>query len=87
MANDKKYTRRYIKEADNANFYALYTYPDDEHLVYCGASTELHVLGLFHFYSCMSRGCGSVIVNGKRYIVHKWKLKDLNKLEDIDNAN
>ena len=87
MAKDKKFTRRYIKEADNANLYALYTYPDDEHLVYCGTSTELQELGLFHFYSSMSRGCGSVIVNGKRYIVHKWKLKDLDKLEVIDNGN
>ena len=87
MAKDKKYTRRYIKEACNANLYALYTYPDDEHLVYCGTSTELQELGLFHFYSSISRGCDSVIVKGKRYIVHKWKLKDLDKLEDIDNGN
>lgn len=87
MANVKKYKRRYIKEACNANLYALYTYPDDEHLVYCGTSTELQELGLFHFYSSISRGCDSVIVNGKRYIVHKWKFKDLDKLEDIDNGN
>lgn len=87
MANVNKYKRRYIKEACNANLYALYTYPDDEHLVYCGTSTELQELGLFHFYSSISRGCDSVIVNGKRYIVHKWKLKDLDKLEDIDNGN
>ena len=87
MANVKKYKRRYIKEACNANLYALYTYPDDEHLVYCGTSTELQELGLFHFYSSISRGCDSVIVNGKRYIVHKWKLKDLDKMEDIDNGN
>ena len=87
MASVKKYKRRYIKEACNANLYALYTYPDDEHLVYCGTSTELQELGLFHFYSSISRGWDSVIVNGKRYIVHKWKLKDLDKLEDIDNGN
>ena len=87
MANDKKYKRRYIKEAPNANLYALYTYPDDENLVYCGTSTELQELGLFHFYSSISRGCDSVIVNGKRYIVHKWKMRDLDKLEDIDNGN
>lgn len=87
MANVKKYKRRYIKEACNANLYALYTYPDDEHLVYCGTSTELQELGLFHFYSSISRGCDSVIVNGKRYIVHKWKMKDLDKMEDIDNGN
>ena len=87
MAKDKTCKRRYIKEACNANLYALYTYPDDEHLVYCGTSTELQELGLFHFYSSISRGCDSVIVNGKRYIVHKWKLKDLDKLEDIDNGN
>ena len=87
MASGKKHKRRYIKEAPNANLYALYTYPDDEHLVYCGTSTELQELGLFHFYSSISRGCDSVIVNGKRYIVHKWKMRDLNKLEDIDNGN
>lgn len=87
MASVKKYKRRYIKEACNANLYALYTYPDDERLVYCGTSTELNELGLFHFYSSISRGCDSVIANGKRYIVHKWKLKDLDKLEDIDNGN
>lgn len=87
MASDKTYKRRFIKEACNANLYALYTYPDDEHLVYCGTSTELQELGLFHFYSSISRGCDSVIVNGKRYIVHKWKMKDLDKMEDIDNGN
>lgn len=85
MAKDKTYKRRYIKEAPNANLYALYTYPDDEHLVYCGTSTELQELGLFHFYSSISRGCESVIVNGKRYIVHKWKMKDLEKLDKLED--
>ena len=87
MAKDKTFKRRYIKEEPNANLYALYTYPDDEHLVYCGTSTELQELGLFHFYSSISRGCDSVIVNGKRYIVHKWKMRELDKLEAKDNGN
>lgn len=90
MASDKTYKRRYIKEACNANLYALYTYPDDEHLVYCGTSTELQELGIFHFYSGDCRGCDSVIVNGNKYKLHVWKMKDLeklDKLEDIDNGN
>ena len=87
MANVKKLKRLYIKEAPNAYLYALYTFPDDERLVYCGTSTELNELGLFHFYSADARECESVYVKGGRYILHKWKISDLEKLEAIDNGN
>ena len=78
MANAEK-KQLYIKEQPrNLYLYALYDYPDDEHLAYCGTATELkEVLGNFHFYSSISRGLKSVYVNGKRYILHRWKIKDL----------
>lgn len=66
------------------NLYALYTYPDDEELVFCGTSTELKELGIFHFYSGDCRGCDSVIVNGTKYKLHVWKMKDLEKLEKLE---
>lgn len=82
MANDKK--RLYIKEQPFANLYALYTWPDDEELVFCGTSTELNELGIFHFYSSDCRGSDSVIVNGIKYKLHVWKMKDLEKLEKLE---
>lgn len=81
MAKDK---RIYIKEQPFMNLYALYTYPDDEELVFCGTSTELQELGIFHFYSGDCRGCDSVIVNGNKYKLHVWKMKDLEKFDKLE---
>lgn len=83
MAKDNK--RLYIKEQPFANLYALYTWPDDEELVFCGTSTELNELGIFHFYSSDCRGSDSVIVNGTKYKLHVWKMKDLEKLDKMED--
>ena len=78
MASAEKKQPDVAEKSRNAYFYALYDYPDDEHLAYCGTSTELkETLGTFHFYSSISRGLKSVYVGGKRYILHRWKIKDL----------
>ena len=78
MANVKKKQLYIETQPRNKYLYALYDYPDDEHLAYCGTSTELkETLGTFHFYSSISRGLKSVYVGGKRYILHRWKIKDL----------
>lgn len=78
MANAEK-KQLYIKEQSrNVYLYALYDYPDDEHLEFCGTATELkEILGKFHPYSSICRNCKSIIIGGKRYIVHRWKIKDL----------
>lgn len=78
MANVKK-KRLYIEEQPtNKYLYALYDFPDDEHLAYVGTATELkEVLGNFRPYSSISRKCESVFICGKRYILHRWKIKDL----------
>ena len=78
MANVKKKQLYIEAQPRNVYLYALYDWPDDEHLAYCGTSTELkEVLGEFHFYSSISRNLKSVYVGGKRYILHRWKIKDL----------
>ena len=77
MANVKK--KLYIEEKSRDIYlYALYDYPDDEELAYCGTATELkEVLGNFNPYSSVSRKCKSISIGGKRYIIHRWKIKDL----------
>ena len=77
MANAKK--KLYIDEQPRDLYlYALYDYPEDEHLVYCGTAKELkEVFGYFNPYSSVSRKCKSISIGGKRYIIHRWKLKDL----------
>ena len=87
MANAEK-KQLYIKEQPrNLYLYALYDYPDDEHLEFCGTATELkEVLGDFRPYSSICRNCKSVIICGKRYILHRWKIKDLEKLEEEENG-
>lgn len=78
MANDKK-KQLYIEEQPrNKYLYALYDFPNDEELAYCGTATELkEILGDFRPYSSISRKCESVFIGGKRYIIHRWKIKDL----------
>ena len=78
MANVKK-KQLYIKEQPiNKYLYALYDYPDDEHLAYCGTASELkEILGDFRPYSSISRNCKAIISSGKHYILHRWKMKDL----------
>ena len=78
MANAEK-KRLYIKEQPiNKYLYALYDYPDDERLAFCGTATELkEILGNFRPYSSISRNCKSIIISGKHYILHRWKIKDL----------
>ena len=78
MANAEK-KQLYIEEQPrNKYLYALYDYPDDEHLAYRGTATELkEVLGNFRPYSSICRNCKSVFIGGKRYILHRWKIKDL----------
>ena len=78
MANAEN-KQLYIEEKSrNAFLYALYDYPDDEQLAFCGTATELkEVLGDFSPYSSVSRGCKSILIGGKRYIIHRWKIKDL----------
>ena len=78
MANAEKKQLYIEPKPRNLYLYALYDFPEDEHLAYCGTATELkEVLGNFHFYSSISRGLKSVYVNGNRYILHRWKIKDL----------
>ena len=78
MANAKK-KQLYIEEKPRDLYlYALYDYPDDEELAYCGTATELkEVLGDFNPYSSISRKCKSISIKGKHYIIHRWKIKDL----------
>ena len=78
MANDKK-KQLYIKEQPiNKYLYALYDWPEDENLAYCGTATELkEVLGDFRPYSSICRKCRIMHIGGKRYILHRWKIKDL----------
>lgn len=78
MASVKK-KQLYIEEKPRDIYlYALYDFPEDEHLVFCGTATELkEVLGDFNPYSSVSRKCKSISIGGKRYILHRWKLKDL----------
>ena len=78
MANAEK-KQLYIKEQPiNKYLYALYDWPDDEHLEFCGTATELkEIFGDFRPYSSISRNCKSIIIGGKHYILHRWKIKDL----------
>lgn len=78
MANVKK-KQLYIEEQPRDIYlYALYNWPDDEHLAFCGTATELkEVFGEFNPYSSVSRKCKTFSIGGKRYILHRWKLKDL----------
>ena len=78
MANVKK-KQLFIKEKPrDVYLYALYDYPDDEQLEFCGTATELkEVFGDFRPYSSVSRKCKSILINGKHYIIHRWKIKDL----------
>lgn len=78
MANVKK-KQLYIEEKPRDLYlYALYDYPDDEHLAFCGTATELkEVFGDFRPYSSVSRKCKTFSIDGKHYILHRWKLKDL----------
>ena len=78
MANAEN-KQLYIEEKSrNAYLYALYDYPDDEELAYCGTAVELkEALGHFSPYSSITRNCKSLIIGGKRYILHRWKIKDL----------
>ena len=78
MANVKN-KQLYIEEKPRDIYlYALYDWPEDEHLVYCGTATELKkVFGGFNPYSSVSRKCKTFSIGGKRYILHRWKIKDL----------
>ena len=78
MANVKK-KQLYIEEQPRDIYlYALYDYPDDEHLAFCGTASELKaVFGHFNPYSSVSRKCKTFSINGKHYIIHRWKIKDL----------
>ena len=78
MQNVKK-KQLYIEEQPRDIYlYALYDWPDDEELEFCGTATELKELfGNFNPYSSLSRKCKSIAIGGKRYIIHRWKLKDL----------
>ena len=78
MLNAKK-KQLYIEEKPRDLYlYALYDYPDDEQLAFCGTATELKaVFGYFNPYSSVSRKCKSMTIGGKHYIIHRWKLKDL----------
>ena len=77
MPNVKK--KLYIEEQPRDIYlYALYDWPDDEELEFCGTATELkEVFGDFNPYSSVSRACKSISIGGKRYTLHRWKLKDL----------
>ena len=78
MANAKNKQLYIEAKPRNVYLYALYDWPDDENLAYCGTATELkEVLGNFRPYSSISRKCESVFIDGKRYILHRWKIKDL----------
>ena len=78
MANVKK-KQLYIKaKPRNLYLYAWYDVPEDERLEFCGTATELkEILGNFRPYSSISRNCKSIIIGGKHYILHRWKIKDL----------
>lgn len=78
MANVKK-KQLYIKEQPrNLYLYALYDWPEDERLAYVGTATELkEVFGEFRPYSSICRKCQTMHIGGKRYILHRWKIKDL----------
>ena len=77
MPNVKK--KLYIDEQPRDLYlYALYDFPDDEHLAFCGTASELKaVFGHFNPYSSVSRKCKTFSINGKHYIIHRWKIKDL----------
>ena len=78
MANVKKKQLYIEAQPRNVYLYALYDYPDDEHLAYCGTATELkEVLGDFRPYSSICRKCKSIIIDGKHYILHRWKIEDI----------
>lgn len=78
MANAEKKQLYIEAKPRNKYLYALYDFPDDEELAYCGTATELkEVFGNFNPYSSVSRACKSILINGKHYIIHRWKLKDL----------
>ena len=78
MANAEN-KQLYIEEKSrNVYLYALYDYPDDEELTYCGTAVELkEALGHFNPYSSIAMNCKSVIIGGKKYILHRWKMKDI----------
>ena len=78
MANVEKKQLYIEAQPRNLYLYALYDWPEDERLAYCGTSSELkEVLGNFRPYSSICRNCKSVFIGGKRYILHRWKMKDL----------
>ena len=78
MANAEKKQLYIEAQPRDIYLYALYDWPDDEELAYCGTATELKELfGDFNPYSSVSRACKSITIDGNRYRLHRWKIKDL----------
>lgn len=72
------------------NLYALYEWPDDEVLVCCGTRHELLKDGCIKSESALDTAVckrKTMTANGKKCIVHKWAMDDLERLEKEENGH